>query len=151
MSTIALTSPYAMTDATLEIGLGWNADTLDDYTAAVSKAQLTPSTSGSNWTGIGGNTVASTSPAAWKADGSLAQDDAPGGLSRFLFDHDNERATIRLTPTAGGQAWKANVTLSATAIGGQAGTLAAGDFSFPVQGKPVPLPTTPGPDPEPGV
>lgn len=140
-----LTNPFAMNDAVLEIGLGHGATTLDDYTEAVSQAELTPTTSTGTWTGIGGNTLTFQTPATWAATIAIAQDNSPTGLSRFLFDNDGKPATLRLTPQSTEEtAWEADVTLSPTAIGGTAGnTPAAGTATFGVQGKPRPIDPTP--------
>lgn len=133
-----LISPFAMNAATLEIGLGHDADVLDDYTEHVSQAEFTPSTSAGSWSGIGGNSLSFQTPATWGLTVGLAQDSDVNGLSWFLFDNDNAKATVRLTPDAGGPSVTANVTLTATAIGGTAGnTPATGTATFPVQGKPT--------------
>jgi hypothetical protein len=132
-----LINPFAMNDAVLEIGLGHAATTFDDYTEAVSQAELRPSTSTGTWTGIGSNTLSFNSPTTWVAAVGLAQDNDEEGLSDFLFDHDGEQATIRLTPQSGGRGWEVDVTLSATAIGGTSGnTPAVGTATFAVQGRP---------------
>lgn len=145
MATIPLASPFAMNDAVLEIGLGHGATTLDDYTEAVSQAELTPTTSTGTWTGIGGNTLTFQPPSTWAMTAAGAQDNTPEGLSRFLFDHDGEDATVRLTPKSTQEsAWEVDVTLSATAIGGTAGnTPAVWTATFGVQGKPRPIDPTP--------
>lgn len=134
---VPLTSPYAMNAATFEIGLGHNAVTFDDYTEAVSQAEFTPSSSSGQWAGIGGNTLSFSSPSTWGLTVAHAQDSDDDGLSAFLFENDNAKATVRLTPDNGGPRYVANVTLLATAIGGTAGnTAATGTATFPCQGKP---------------
>lgn len=133
-----LISPYAMNAAKFEIGLGHDATAFDDYTEAVSQAEITPTSSSAAWQGIGGNSINFATPSTWAATVAHAQDSDEEGLTWFLFEHDNEKATIRLTPDAGGPAIVANVTLLATAIGGTAGTAAAtGTATFPIQGKPT--------------
>lgn len=142
-----LVSPFAMNDAQLEIGLGHDAAAFDDYTEAVSQAELVPSTSSATWSGIGGNSLTFNGATGWACTIAHAQDNDPQGLTDFLFDNDGKEATIRLTPKRGGRAWEANVTLSPTAIGGTAGNAAAsGTTTFPVQGKPrrVPAPAPAG-------
>lgn len=136
-----LTNPFAMNDAELEIGLGHGATTFEDYTEAVSQAEITPTTSTGTWTGIGGNTLSFQTPATWAVTVALAQDNDPDGLSDFLFDNDGKEATLRLRPKAGGRGWEVDVTLSPTAIGGTAGnTPAVGTATFAVQGKPRRIP-----------
>lgn len=137
MATVPLTNPFAMTDAVLEIGLGHGAVAFDDYTEAVSQAELTPATTTGTWTGIGGNTLTFQTPATWTATVGLVQDNDETGLSDFLFDNEGAEATLRLRPKAGGRGWEVDVTLSPTAIGGTFGnTPAAGTATFAVQGKP---------------
>ena len=139
-----LITPVAMNEATLEIALGHGATTFDDYTEAVGKAEFVPSTSTASWMGIGGNTVTFATPSTWTLGLGGIQDDALGGLTGFLFDHDNARATVRLTPVDGGTVWTANITLSATKIGGTAGNTPADfDVTLAVQGKPTRAPATP--------
>ena len=139
-----LITPFAMNEARLEIALSHGATTFDDYTEAVGKAEFVPSTSTSSWMGIGGNTVTFATPSTWTLGLGGIQDDALGGLSRFLFDNDNARATVRLTPVDGGTVWTANITLSATKIGGTAGNTPADfDVTLAVQGKPTRAPATP--------
>ena len=139
-----LITPFAMNEATMELALGHNATTFDDYTEAVGKAEFVPSTSTSSWMGIGGNTVTFATPSTWTLGLGGIQDDALEGLSAFLFDHDNARATVRLTPVDGGTVWTANITLSATKIGGTAGNTPADfDVTLAVQGKPTRQPATP--------
>jgi hypothetical protein len=139
-----LINPFAMNDAVLEIGLGHSATTFDDYTEAVSQAEFIPTTSTGTWTGIGGNTLSNTSSATWGVTAALAQDNSPEGLSDFLFDHEGEEATVRLTPKAGGRGWEGDVTLTPTAIGGTAGnTPAVGTATFPLQGRPRKVPAPP--------
>lgn len=144
MADVPLTNPFAMNNAVLEIGLGYGATTFDDYTEAVSQAEFTPTTSTGTWTGIGGNQLSFNSPTTWVLTTALAQDNTEDGLSDFLFDHDGEAATVRLTPVDGGRSWEGDVTLSPTAIGGTAGnTPAVGTATFPLQGKPRKVPATP--------
>jgi hypothetical protein len=132
-----LINPFAMNDAVMEIGLGYGATTFDDYTEAVSQAEITPTTSTGTWNGIGGNTLTFQTPATWVVNAALAQDNSEDGLSDFLFNHDGEAATLRLYPQEGGRGWEVDVTLSPTAIGGTAGnTPAVGTATFGVQGKP---------------
>ena len=132
-----LTNPFAMNDAVMEIGLGHGATTFDDYTEAVNQAEVQPTTSTGNWTGIGGNQLTFQSPTTWVAAVALAQDNSEDGLSDFLFDNDGAAATLRLYPQAGGRGWEVDVYLSPTAIGGTSGnTPAVGTANFAVIGRP---------------
>lgn len=132
MTVINLASPYAMKQATLEFGT-------DDYTAAVSQAEFQPSTSPSEWRGIGGNVITQTATASWVLALGLAQDDDPAGLLRYLLAHEGEEVAVTLTPVTGGTAWDATVIITPANIGGTAGAdLAVAQVNLPVIGKPVP-------------
>lgn len=132
MTVINLASPYAMKNATLTFGE-------DDYTAAVSQAELQPSTNTSTWKGVGGNTITGTDNASWVLALGLAQDDDPAGLMRYLFDNEGAEVPVTLVPVADGTSWAATVIVSPTNIGGTAGSdLAQSTVSLAVVGKPVP-------------
>ena len=150
------------TPSTWTLGLGGIQDDaleglsafLFDNDNARATVRLTPVDGGTVWTanitlsvhtvGIGGNTVTFATPSTWTLGLGGIQDDALEGLSAFLFDNDNARATVRLTPVDGGTVWTANITLSATKIGGTAGNTPADfDVTLAVQGKPTRAPATP--------
>lgn len=132
MATINLARPFALKSATFTIGT-------DDYTPAVSQAQFNPATSASTWRGIGGNIIKDQSVADWSLVLGFAQDLAPDGLTRFLLDHDGERATVSLVPVEGDPATiTATVILSPGSLGGTAGAeLAASSVTLAVIGKPT--------------
>lgn len=133
MTTINVTSPYAMKAATLKIEA-------DDYTAHVNQAEFQPSSSTGSWTGIGGNVIQDQSIATWTLALGLVQDDDATGLLRYLFDHEGEVKTIELAPRGvGGTKWTAEVTITPANIGGTASNTPVGStVSLPVNGKPVP-------------
>jgi hypothetical protein len=125
-----------MSTATITIGLGGAPG--DDYTAAVSQAQFDPAFSSNTWTGIGGDALTFTSPASWSLVLAIAQDLAPAGLLRFLFDHAGESATVTLTPLAAEDPITATVILAPGSIGGSAdGSAAVATITLGVQGKPA--------------
>ena len=135
MAVVPLTAPYTMSTATVTIGLGVTPG--DDYTAAVSQAQFDPAFSSNTWTSIGGNALTMMSPASWSLVLAIAQDLAPAGLLRFLFDHQGEAATVVLTPLAAEDPITAEVLLSPGSIGGSAdGSAAVASITMGVQGKP---------------
>lgn len=131
MATIALTTPYSLKNATLAIDA-------DDFSAAVSQVQFTPSTSASTWRGIGGNVLKDQAIAEWSCTIALAQDLAPGGLLRYLLDNDGEKKTVVFTPVAAGPTITATLIMSPADIGGTAGAdMATSSVTLAVDGKPV--------------
>lgn len=111
MTTVSLTSPYAMRAATLTIES-------DDFTAAVSAATFVP-TKRQPWRGIGGNSIGAD--ADWTLNVAFAQDLAPTGLLRYLLDHEGEEADVVLTPVDDGPAISATVVCSPGQVGGSRG------------------------------
>ena len=137
MTEINLASPFAMKSATLEFGA-------DDYTQAVSQAELQPSTSTSTFRSIGGHVLTGTDRATWVLALGIAQDDDPAGLSRFLLEHEGEEVVTKLTPVNGGTVWTQTVIVTPGSIGGTASAdLAQSTVSLPVIGRPTP--TDPAP------
>lgn len=137
MTVINLASPFAMKNATLEFGA-------DDFTQAVSQAELQPSVTTSKFTSIGGHVVQGVDPASWVLALNIAQDDDPAGLSRYLLLHEGEEVVTKLTPVEGGTVWTQTVIVTPGNIGGTAGAdLAQGTVNLPVIGRPVPTDPTP--------
>jgi len=131
MAVIDLTTPYSLKNATLAIEA-------DDFTAAISQVQFTPSTSTATWRGIGGNVVKDQSKAEWSCTLAFAQDLAPEGLLRYLLDHDGDKKEVVFTPVAAGPTVTATLVMSPGDIGGTAGAdLAASSVSLAVDGRPV--------------
>ncbi|MBU4213838.1 MAG: hypothetical protein KJ792_04185 [Actinobacteria bacterium] len=129
MAIKTLTTPYAMNAAQLTLGA-------DDYTTAVTQAELQPQTVDAVL-GIGGNKY--RSPADWKLAVGLLQDDDPAGLLRYLFDHEGETVAFTLVPRDGGTVWSGSTVLSPASVGGSASTaLATTTVTLEVIGKPVP-------------
>lgn len=131
MAVIALTNPYSLKAATLSIAA-------DDYTAAVSQVEFSPSTSSSTWRSIGGTVRREQSVAEWSCTIGLAQDLAPTGLLRYLLDNEGETKTAVFTPKAGGPTVTADLIISPASIGGTAGAdMATASVTLAVDGKPV--------------
>lgn len=149
MTLIALAAPYSLKTARLElapdgdIGTAPTA-TYDDYTAAVSDVNFTPTTATATWTGIGGNTLTDIGAPVWALGLGYAQDLAEDSLQRYLHEHHGETRLARFTPvTAAGEPGTgvpiyARVRLAAGGIGGKAGAdVAVATSTFGVIGAPV--------------
>lgn len=131
MAIIPLSHPYSLKNATLTIAE-------DDYTAAVSRVEFTPSTTSQTWRGIGGNTLKDQTIADWTATLGYAQDLAPTGLARYLHEHEGELKACVFTPDTDGPTITATLVISPAKIGGQAdGNLVTGEATLALRGKPV--------------
>lgn len=131
MAVIPLTTPYSLKAATLSIAA-------DDFTAAVSQVEFTPSTSSSTWRGIGGNIVKAQAIAEWSATLGMAQDLDPDGLLRYLHENEGDEVEAVFTPVSGGPTITAILILSPGTIGGTAGPdLATAAVTLAIIGKPA--------------
>lgn len=147
MAFIPLAAPYSLKTATLTVDA-------DSFEAAVSDVTFTPTVATATWTGIAGNTVTDVSAATWAVAVGYAQDLEPGGLARYLHEHEGETADVVFTPvTADGEpgeavAVQATVKLAPGAIGGKAGAeIAVATATWGVVGRPVFVDPV-APDPE---
>lgn len=130
MATVALTNPYSLKNATLSIES-------DDYTAAVTQVEFTPSTATSTVRTIDGVAHKDQSTAEWSCTIGFIQDLASGGLLRYLLDNDGESKAVIFTPETAGPAVSATLVVSPGAIGGTAGAdLAVASVTL-VSTKPV--------------
>ena len=137
MAAIALTSPFNMKAATLEIDV-------DDYSAALSEVRFNPSFTTSTFTAINGSVTQDVSKATWTATLTGAQDLAPTGLLRYLLAHQGEVKDVTFTPKADGPAVEATIILAPGAIGGAAGAdLATFSVTLPLNGEPEFIDPTP--------
>jgi hypothetical protein len=131
MATVPLTKPYSLNNATLKIGA-------DNYEAAVSGVEFTPSVKTSEWKSISGNTITSIDPSSWTCTLNYAQDLAVGGLTRYLHEHEGEIFPCEFVPLAAGPKITVTLQLAAAKIGGQVGNgTVTGTATLGVQGKPA--------------
>ena len=114
MAIVALTNPYALKNATLSIDA-------DDYTAAVTQVEFSPSTATSTVRTIDGVAHKDQSTAEWNCTIGFVQDLAPGGLLRYLLDNDGESKAVVFTPKTAGPSIAATLVVSPGSIGGTAG------------------------------
>lgn len=130
MAIIALTNPYALKNATLSIET-------DDYTAAVTQVEFSPSVATSTVRTIDGVAHKDQSTSEWNCTIGFIQDLDPSGLLRYMLDHDGESKSVSFVPESGGPTITADLVVSPGAIGGTAGAdLAVGSVTL-VSSKPV--------------
>ncbi len=130
MAVVALTTPYSLKNATLSIEA-------DDYTAAVTQVEFTPSTATSTVRTIDGVAHKDQSTSEWTCTIGFIQDLDPSGLLRYLLDNDGETKSVVFTPTTAGPSISADLVVSPGAIGGTAGAdLAVASVTL-VSTKPV--------------
>ncbi|PTU56409.1 hypothetical protein DBB34_09105 [Sphaerisporangium cinnabarinum] len=98
----------------------------DDFRKHLSGVTFTPSSSTATWTGLGGNTHTDAGTATWVCALAYVQDwDSPASLSRYLYEHEGETVEMTFRPRSGeGPSFKANVTITPGAIGGQVNAFA---------------------------
>jgi len=111
----------------------------DNYESSVSSVEFQPSPTTSTWKGLAPTaqfTFAGNS--TWVAAISFAQDwETEDSLSAYLFDHEGESIVVDFYPEAGGQGFRATVSIVAGSIGGAVDSVAVATVSLPVQGKPA--------------
>lgn len=135
MATIDVT-PIILKDCIIEIDD-------DDYAAAVSSAELTPSTSQVIFKGLKPDAVfTDVSAATWMLDLTYAQDWVTAtSLSRYLFDNEGETKAAVIKPQSGiGPSFEVNVVITPGSIGGAVDAVAVATVSLGVSGRPVLVP-----------
>lgn len=130
MGVIALTNPYAIKSATLSIAA-------DDFTAAVTQVEFTPSVAASTVRTIDGVAHREQSTSEWTCSVGFVQDLAAAGLMRYLLTNDGLSKAVTFVPEAGGPSISATLIMAPGAIGGTAGPdLAVGSVTL-ASSKPV--------------
>ena len=114
MAIVALTNPYALKNATLSIDA-------DDYTAAVTQVEFTPSTATSTVRTIDGVAHKDQSTAEWSCTIGFVQDLSATGLLRYLLANDGQSKDVTFTPETDGPSIDATLVVSPGTIGGTAG------------------------------
>lgn len=130
MATVPLTSPFALKSATLSIAS-------DDYTAAVTQVEFTPSVASSTVRTIDGIAHKDQSTAEWSCTIGFVQDLDEYGLLRYLLDNDGLNKTVTFVPESGGPSITADLVVSPGTIGGTAGADLAVATVTLVSTKPV--------------
>lgn len=117
-----------------------------DYEKHVSGVTLTPTTGNVTWNGLTPDATFNFPTATtWGAQLDYAQDwETPDSLSMFLYEHEGEKVTMLFGPVRGGLGWEADIFIAPGSIGGQVNTVATSSVTHGVQGRPRPVPVTPG-------
>lgn len=130
MTTVALTTPFALKNATLSIDS-------DDYTAAVTQVAFLPSIATSTVRTIDGVAHKDQSTAEWSCTIGFIQDLDSSGLLRYLLDNDGATKSVIFVPKTSGPSISANLVVSPGTIGGTGGAdLAVGTVTL-ASTKPV--------------
>lgn len=115
----------------------------DDFAAAISTAELTPTASTVNFKGLK-RTSTHTFPtvATWALNLTFAQDwVAPDSLSNYLFDNEGETKAAKLKPQSGvGPSFEVNVVITPGSVGGAVDTVAVSTITLGVSGRPERVP-----------
>lgn len=116
-----------------------------DHGGEASAVQMTPSTPVSTWKGLKPDAVhSSAGTTTWTCDMTIGVDwDDATSLSRYLFEHAGEKATLEFRPRTGGTGMSVEVILIPGAIGGSVDSDAEATVSLPATGQPTFLPATP--------
>jgi hypothetical protein len=112
-----------------------------DFSACISSAQFTPSSSNVTWKGMVPNDTftAPTSP-TWVLALALVDDLATtSSLTNQLLAHQGETAPAKFYPLSGGPGWSADVILTPAGLGGAVDTYGSQTVSLGVQGGPSPI------------
>jgi hypothetical protein len=135
--TIITPTPFTFRDATVQIGT-------DNYEAAISKAEIVPTTATVVFKGVApGASFTDVTEASWVANIEYAQDwSNPDSLANYLHEHAGETVDMTFVPKRGtGQpSVTAEVILVPGSIGGTVDQTAKGSVSLGVNGKPAIVP-----------
>lgn len=114
----------------------------DDFRKALSKVELTPTSSSISWTGLGANTHTDGSTATWVANLTYVQDwDSPDSFSRYLYDNEGETVTFEFRPRSGvGPTFAVDVVITPGAIGGAVNAFSETSVALGCNGRPVLVP-----------
>ena len=130
-------NPFVFKDATLTIAA-------DSYEAAISKAEIVPSSSSQTFKGASpGASWTDQSYATWVCNLEYAQDwKDPASLSNYLHEHEGEAVDAVFVPKVGTGEPSVAATLVITpgSIGGTVDAFATSSVTLGVSGKPEIIP-----------
>jgi hypothetical protein len=127
--------PIVLNDIVLNIGT-------DNYEAAVSKAELVPTTPVAKWKGMAPTAVHQlVGSTEWMLNLDFAQDHATANsLSQYLLTNSGTQKEVTLKPKKGtttAPTYKITATLIPSSIGGSVDQVAVASVSLPCIGQPV--------------
>lgn len=111
----------------------------DDYEAHVSSAAFNPTDNTPvTWKGLSPTSSFSFGKkAVWTLDLSYAQDwETANALADYLHENEGEEVNVVFAPVDGGTSYTADVIITPGAIGGDVDTVAVGQVSLGVKGRP---------------
>jgi hypothetical protein len=125
-------APFALTNATLKVAA-------NNYETSVSSVEFVPTVNTFQWKGLTPASVHSfPGSATWVANISGIQDwETTDSLSKFLFDNAGDVVVMDFYPIAGGEGFRATVTLVPGNIGGAVDTVPVISVTLQVQGAPA--------------
>ena len=110
----------------------------DGYKAAVTSAELVPTTPTEVLRDIGGGVTVISGPPEWALNLNFAQDlKTTNSLSQYLIANQGTKKTIVYTPLATGKAFTVTALIIAGAVGGPANAIAKSSVKLPVDGQPT--------------
>jgi hypothetical protein len=134
MSVINLGNPFQMTDAVLTLGT-------DSYQKLVSTAKIDNNPTSSEFRAISGDTYTLAGKASYTASLTFAQDwETTGSLCLYLWENEDTKVSMTLTPQTGGASFSGTVTLHAPTVGGDVNTPAVATVTLEFDGKPTMTP-----------
>lgn len=130
MAVIAAT-PFLIQNTTLTLGA-------DDFSSAISAAELVPTAPTGTFKSINGVPYNFTGKASWVLNVTFAQDWALAtSLANYLYNNEGTTVAFEIKPTGTTAGFKGSVSLAAGAIGGAADAVAQASVTFQVVGKPA--------------
>lgn len=110
----------------------------DGYKAAVTSAELVPTTPTEVLRDIGGGVTVISGPPEWTLNLNFAQDlKTANSLSQYLIANQGSKKTIVYTPQTGGKGFTITALILAAKVGGAANAAANSDITLPCDGQPV--------------
>lgn len=110
----------------------------DGYKAAVTSAELVPTTPTEVLRDIGGGVTVISGAPEWTLNLNFAQDlKTTNSLSQYLIANQGTKKTIVYTPQTGGKGFTITALILAAKVGGAGGSVAKADITLPCDGQPV--------------
>lgn len=126
--------PFIIKNTTLSLGA-------NDYSSAISQAELIPTSPSSPFKSINGISYSFAGYASWVLTVTFAQDWVGATtLAAYLFNNETNTVAFSIKPTPTSAGFTGNVVLTPGNIGGTADGTATSTVTFNVIGKPVLVP-----------
>ena len=110
----------------------------DGYKAAITSAELVPTTPTEVLRDIGGGATNISGPPEWTLNLKFAQDlKTANSLSQYLIANQGSKKTIVYTPQTGGKGFTITALILAAKVGGAGGSAAKSDITMPCDGQPT--------------